>query len=303
MPSSKQYIETNQSRKECLKTVVEELNAIGDVSQEKVRIELQTCQKYSWDFKKLSENCHFNIGQSQCRIENILPVEKYYTLTLTVLTFINPVIVLVGAYFGLVKQVIYMEENIEKIGLGKGSRKNGSTTTNHIDNIGMSVSEKRHIMATELYLPVARQNDFLSVVITQIQVVTVTSICFGFVICLGPYYIFAAFRILGVAFLRNNNACDIWYHVSLVLIQVTQINDYYISFQFFSKLNPILVFSSIKRFPVFISRFKISSRTLSIDFKTQNSFNQQVVKHFKRFHVTKSWRSKWSHHFSLKFKA
>lgn len=46
---------------------------------------------------------------------------------------------MVGAYCGLVKQVIYMEENIEKIGLGKGSRKNGSTTTNHIDNIGMSV--------------------------------------------------------------------------------------------------------------------------------------------------------------------
>ena len=140
VPSSKQYIETNQSREECLKTVVEELNAIGDVSQEKVRIEVQTCQKYSGDFKKLSENCHFNIDQSQCRIENILPVEKYYTLTLTALTFISPVIVLVGAYCGLVKQVIYMEENIEKIGLGKESRKNGSTTTNHIDNIGMSVS-------------------------------------------------------------------------------------------------------------------------------------------------------------------
>ena len=38
VPSSKQYIETNQSREECLKTVVEALNVIGDVSQEKVRI-------------------------------------------------------------------------------------------------------------------------------------------------------------------------------------------------------------------------------------------------------------------------
>ena len=47
MPSSKEYIETNQSREECLKTVVEELNAIDDVSEEKVRIEVQTCQKYS----------------------------------------------------------------------------------------------------------------------------------------------------------------------------------------------------------------------------------------------------------------
>ena len=80
------------------------------------------------------------------------------------------------------------------------------------------------------------QNDFLFALITQIQVVTVTSICFGFVICLGPYYIFAVFRMLGVGFLRNNNACDIWYHVSLVLIQVTPnwshllespINDFY----------------------------------------------------------------------------
>ena len=123
-----------------------------------------------------------------------------------------------------------MEENIEKIGLGKGSRKNGSTTTNHIDNIGMSVYKKRHRMAKELFLPVTRQNDFLFVLITQIQVVTVTSICFGFVICLGPYYIFAAFRILGVAFLRNNNACDIWYHVSLVLIQVTSFTIFYFNF-------------------------------------------------------------------------
>ena len=87
-------------------------------------------------------------------------------------------------------------------------------------------------MAIEWYLPVTCQNDFLFVLITQIQVVTVTSICFGFVICLGPYYIFAAFRILGVAFLRNNNACDIWYHISLVLIQVIPDFDY-ILFQFF----------------------------------------------------------------------
>ena len=89
--------------------------------------------------KKLSEQCHFNIDQSQCQIGNILPVEQYYTLILTALTFITPVVVLVCAYCGLVKQVIYMEENMEKIGLGKGSRKNGSTTTNHIDNIVMSV--------------------------------------------------------------------------------------------------------------------------------------------------------------------
>ena len=89
--------------------------------------------------KKLSEQCHFNIDQSQCQIGNILPVEQYYTLILTALTFITPVVVLVCAYCGLVKQVIYMEENMEKIGLGKGSRKNGSTTTNHIDNIVMGV--------------------------------------------------------------------------------------------------------------------------------------------------------------------
>ena len=81
------------------------------------------------------------------------------------------------------------------------------------------------------------------------------------------------------------------------LLYYNYYNFYFISI--FSSINSISVFSSIKRFPVFISRFKISSRTLSIDFKTQNSFNQQVVKHYKCFHVTKSWRSKWSHHFSL----
>lgn len=80
-----------------------------------------------------------------------------------------------------------------------------------------------------------------------------------------------------------------WYRLLLLLYLIS----------IFSSINSISVFSSIKRFPVFISRFKISSRTFSINFKTQNSFNQQVVKHYKRFHVTKSWRSKWSHHFSL----
>ena len=91
------------------------------------------------DHKKLIEKCHFNINQSQCKTETISPAEKYYTLFLTALTFISPVVVLICAYCGLVKQVIYMEENMERIGLGKGSRKNGSTTTNNVDNIVMGV--------------------------------------------------------------------------------------------------------------------------------------------------------------------
>ena len=119
-----QYLETCESREKCLKTVIKELNEIGNAT-------------------KLNEKCHFNIDQSQCKTQNILPVEKYYTLCLTALTFISPVVVLICAYCGLVKQVIYMEENMEKIGLGKGLRKNGSTTTNHIDNIVMGTDCRR----------------------------------------------------------------------------------------------------------------------------------------------------------------
>ena len=139
--------------------------------------------------------------------------------------------VLVCAYCGLVKQVIYMEENMERIGLSKGLRKNGSTTTNHIDNIVMSDNweqsdyngsttwPSRSYEVIRSHKDVRTPEDLLRSY-TQMKVVTVTSICFGFVICLGPYYIFAVARILGLSFLRNNTVCDVSYHVSLVLIQV-----------------------------------------------------------------------------------
>ena len=120
------------------------------------------------------------------------------------------------------------------------------------------------------------------------KVVTVTSICFGFVICLGPYYIFAVARILGVPFLRNNTVCDVSYHVSLVLIQVRLL---YISSTFHNGTSIelfILVFSCVKCNFVFIPRFKISIRTLPTDVENKSSFNQQVLKYFNNLHDTES---------------